>query len=83
MNLDMIKSEIRRLCESQTQIHINVSSKKPKINVADRSASITGVYKNLFRIEVVENGTKKAYTVPYTDVFIGKVEIRELKEQLK
>lgn len=82
-NIDVIKESIKKLYENKTEIHVDVHSTKPKINVVDSPAKITGVYRNLFTLETVENGLKKLYTVQYTDLFIGKVRIDELKKQSK
>lgn len=79
-DINAIKTAIAELYENKTEIHVDVHSTRPKINVENSSAHITGVYKNLFRIEVLEDGLKKSYTVQYTDLFIGKVIIRELQK---
>lgn len=78
LDVNEIKERIFRLCESGEEIHLSVYSKRPKICVVDVPARISGAYKNLFRIETTESGVVKAYTVQYTDLFIGKVKIREL-----
>ena len=78
-DINEIKLAIAEMYENNTKIHVNVHMKKPKINVDNATATITGVYKNLFRIETVENGAVKSYTVQYTDLFIGGVSISELE----
>ena len=80
-NISIIQSQIKKLYDNETEIHISVHSTRPKINVVNAPAKITGVYKNLFTVSVVENGLKKLYSVQYTDLFIGKVIIYELKNQ--
>ncbi len=77
-DIEQIKEAISNLYELNTEIHVDVNSKKPKIKVNDAPARITGVYKNLFTIETMEKGIKKVYTISYTDVFIGKVIIKEV-----
>ncbi len=77
-DVNEIKSAILKLYEQKTDIHVNVNTTKPRIHITDAPASITGVYKNLFTIEVIENGLKKVFSIPYTDIFIGKVSINEL-----
>lgn len=77
-----IKAAISELYEKNIEIHVDVHSTRPKISVDSAPAKITGVYKNLFTIESVENGLKKTYTVQYTDLFIGKVRIKELEKAL-
>lgn len=78
-DINVIKAAIAELFQKNEEIHVDVHSTKPKIHIDRASARITGVYKNLFMIEAVENGMKKTFTVPYTDLFIGKVAIEELK----
>ncbi len=78
-DINLIKAAIRELYEKRSDIHVDVHCTKPKIHVVGAPATITGVYKNLFTLEVTDNGLKKVYTVQYTDLFIGKVSINELK----
>ena len=79
-DINVIKEKIKKLYENGASISICVHSSRPKIEVDGASVSIKGVYKNLFTIEAIENGLKKTYTVPYADVFIGKVKILELEK---
>lgn len=79
-SIEEIKAEILRLYESGESIHIDINSKKPKLKVENSPVIITGVYKNFFRIEIPDKTVNGAYTVQYTDVFIGKIEIREMKK---
>lgn len=78
-SLDIIKSRIKYLYENNPDVHINISITYPKVNMEDEPAKIIGVYKNVFRIEENSCGTPKQHTLQYTDVFVNKVEIRELK----
>ena len=80
MDINEMKNAISKLYERNIEVHVDVHSTKPKIHVTNATARITGVYKNLFRIETVEGGLKKGYTVQYTDLFIGKVKIKELEK---
>lgn len=79
MDIVAIKERVHSLFEMDSVIHVCVHSSKPKIHINDTPVRIVGVYKNLFTIEAEENGLKKTFTIPYTDVFIGKVLIKELK----
>lgn len=79
-DIDTIKEKIKKLYESGAPISICVHSSIPKVEVDGASVFIKGVYKNLFTVEAIENGLKKIYTVPYADVFIGKVKILELEK---
>jgi hypothetical protein len=78
-DINLMKEKINALYEGAKPIHVDVHSTRPKINVSCAEARIIGVYKNLFTVEIVENGLKKIFSVPYTDLFIGKVKIRELQ----
>jgi uncharacterized protein Veg len=80
--IDIIKKFVENLYENGGDIHVDVHSSRPKINVNGASARIIGVYKNLFTVEALENEMKKIYTVQYSDILIGKVKIRELEKQL-
>lgn len=77
-DINTIKEAINVLFNENKEIHIDVHSTRPKINVSNAPATITGVYKNLFTVEVCENGLKKIFSIPYTDLFIGKVIIKEI-----
>lgn len=79
-DIDLIKEQIKRLFELGGEISIEIHSKKPKLHIVDASATITGVYKNLFTLQTVENGLKRVYSVQYTDLFIGKIKIKELEK---
>ena len=81
MDIDVIKEKIAELHRNDEEICVEVHSKNPKINVDHAPARITGVYKNLFTLEVIENGLKKIYSVQYTDLFIGKVKIDKIEKQ--
>ncbi len=77
-DINEIKNAVSEFYEQKTEIRVNVNTTKPRIHITDAPASITGVYKNLFTIEVIENGLQKVFSIPYTDIFIGKVTINEL-----
>ena len=62
-NTDEIKIAVKKLFDKTTDIHVDVISRKPKIRIENAPARIVGVYKNLFTIEVNEDGLKKADTV--------------------
>lgn len=77
-DINTIKEAINVLFNENKEIHIDVHSTRPKINVSNAPATITGVYKNLFTVDVYENGIKKVFSIPFTDLFIGKVIIKEI-----
>lgn len=76
--VDYIKGEIQRLYETAPNIHISVRLPRSKLAANGAPAVITGVYRNIFRIEESECGYKRSHSFQYTDVLIGQVEIEEL-----
>lgn len=76
--VEHIKSEIKRLYETNSNIHINVKMVHPKVSVEGTPAKIVGVYKNIFQIEGNESGHPTRHTFQYGDVLIGQVVIEEL-----
>lgn len=76
--IQSIKSKIRNLYETQPNIHMSVAFARPKAVIENIDATIFGVYKNIFRVEVTKDGEHHKYTLQYTDVLTGRVEIAEL-----
>ena len=77
VNLDLIKNEIERLYKTAPEIHVSIKSTRPKVDVTDGKAVITGVYRSIFQIEEVDTGRTAKHTVQYGDVLIGRIVIRE------
>ena len=76
--IEQIKSEIKRLYERNPNIHISFKMTHPKVIVEEKSARITGVYRNIFQIEENDSGRLNRYSFQYGDVLIGQVIIQEL-----
>jgi uncharacterized protein Veg len=76
--VEHIKSEIKRLYETNPNIHISVKMTHPKVIVEGTPAKLVGVYKNIFQIEENDNGHTNRHTFQYGDVLIGQVVIEEL-----
>lgn len=76
--LEMIKSKVERLYQTDPFIHVSVSGTNPRIDVKNQPAEIVGVYKNIFRIKVDDNTAKHFHTLQYTDLLIQKVRISEI-----
>ena len=77
-SLDIIKSQIKNLYETNPRVHINISISHPRIHLKNDPVKITGVYKNVFRIEENSSGIPKYHTLQYTDVLTKEIEIVEL-----
>lgn len=77
--LDFIKNRVKTLYETNPNIHISLSMSRPRICVKNDSVKITGVYKNVFRIEEHSTGVPKSHTLQYTDILTKRVEIAEIQ----
>jgi uncharacterized protein Veg len=77
--IEQIKSEIKRLYETNPNIHISVNRTHPKVIVDASPAKIVGVYKNIFQVEECEGDKMPTrHSFQYGDVLIGQVKIDEL-----
>lgn len=54
--IQSIKNEIQNLYETQPHVHINIAFSRPKAVIKNINATIFEVYKNIFRVEVTQNG---------------------------
>lgn len=77
-SLDIIRTNIQKLYEIDPHIHINVSLSKPKVLLENQPVVITGVYPHIFQIEERSSGSRKTYTLQYTEVLLKHIEIVEL-----
>lgn len=78
--LDDIKAKIKKLYETNQDIHITFVSSYPKMNLIDEPAKIVGNYKNIFRVEEYSKGSPQVHTFQYTDIFTKRIEILELAQ---
>lgn len=76
--LEMIRRDIARLYKTHPQVHVNVKTTSPRIQLENAPAVIRGVYRNLFTISETAAGQEKTHTLSYTDILTGEVEILEL-----
>lgn len=77
-SLDVIKMKIQKLYKTNPRIHINVVLSNPRVNLRNEQVVITGVYPHIFQIEAQSGPEPRAYTLQYSDVLIGRIEILEL-----
>ena len=77
--IDVIRESITRLYKTNPHIHISVNMIRPKLNIDNQSAVITGVYANLFRIEENSLGFRRYHSIQYSALLIGQVKIAELE----
>ena len=76
--LDYIKSEIKRLYETNPDIHIDIKMSRPRITVNSSAAVIKGIYPSIFRVEAKDGEHSGCYSLQYTDVLVGHVSIAEI-----
>ncbi|MBE6821283.1 MAG: hypothetical protein E7516_09575 [Ruminococcaceae bacterium] len=77
--LDFIKNKMKTLYETNPNIHISISTSHPRISVKNDPVKITGVYKNVFRVEEYSSGTPRNHTLQYTDILTKQVVIDEIQ----
>lgn len=76
--IDQIKSKIKKLYETNPNIHVNAKVSRPKGETGPVSAAITSVYPNFFCIEESSCGYAKKHTIRYAEVLTGQVHVLEL-----
>lgn len=76
--LDDIKAKVKKLYETNPDIHINIVVSYPKMCLVNEPAKITGIYKNLFKLEEYSKGSPHVHTFQYTDIYTKRIEIVEL-----
>lgn len=79
-SLDIIKSKIQKLYNTNPNIHIDVAITSPKVNLKNEPVVIKGVYPHIFQIEEKSSGSPKTHTLQYTEVLLHRIEIVELGE---
>lgn len=78
-SLDVIKIKIRKLYNTNPNIHINASITTPKLHLSNEPATIIGVYPHIFQIEESSSGFIKRHTIKYTDILTKQIEIKDLE----
>lgn len=76
--VEYIKSEIKRIYETNPNIHISVKLTRPRLTIEGAPVTIVGVYKNIFQIEESDKGRTNSHAFQYGDVLTGQVVIEEL-----
>lgn len=79
MNIEEAKKQINNLYHTNPDIHISISISRPRVELKNAPAVISGVYPNFFRIEEKNSGFLRSHTVRYADLATNLLEIAELK----
>lgn len=80
ISMDVLKKRIKWLYENHPNIHVNINLNHPKLHLENAPATIVGVYPNIFVVSENSKGREEKHTLMYTDVWIGHIEILELKK---
>ena len=80
ISLDVLKKRIQYLFENHPNIHVNINLTHPKIHKENAPVTIVGVYPHIFIVSDNSKSISEKYTLKYTDVWIGQIEIIELKK---
>ena len=81
--LDVVKNNIRKLYETNPNIHVNRSIAHPRLQLQNDPAVIKSVYPHVFRIEEYSSGTPECHTLKYADILTHQIEIIELIDMIK
>lgn len=73
-----IRRKIKKLYETNPNIHVNVTISHPKLMIRNAPAVIVGVYSNIFRIVETNSGYPRCHSPQYADVLVRQIEIVEL-----
>lgn len=73
-----IKQSIEKTNRTNPNIRVNVSFAQPKIRLSDVEAKIVGVYAHIFQIEDLTLSQKQRYTLQYTDILLGNIELLDM-----
>ena len=75
-----IKNEIKKLYETNPNIHVNIKKTRSKSDMETVPAVIKSIYSKFFYIEEQSGGYPKSHSVQYAEVLTGHVYIAELKQ---
>ncbi len=76
--LEAIRVKVKALHDCDPHVHVNVSITRPKIKIDNDPAEILDIYPNVFRLRECHSSSGKVYTVKYSDILTGQIEIVEL-----
>ncbi len=79
LSLDIIKAKIKNLYETNPNIHMSITLKRPRLIIENEPVKIVGVYPNIFQIEEYSLGEARQHTLQYTDIYIGQAVIPEIE----
>jgi len=78
-NITYLQAKVQELYNTNPNIHLSVVVTRPKKTYEDVPAKILDVYPNFFRVERTLENKKQIQTIPYTDLLIKNVTIKEIE----
>ncbi len=77
---EQMRKKIKKLYETNPEIHLDISLTKPKLILKNAKAKIVGVYLHIFCIEEDSGRQTKRYSIRYADVMPGHIDVLELAQ---
>ena len=74
-----LHAKILELYKTNPNIHLSIVVSRPKKVYEDVPAKILDVYANFFRVEIMVENKKQVKTIPYTDVLIKDISVKEIE----
>jgi len=78
-DIRVAREKMKYLCDNKILIHIKFSLTRSKMNTKCYNGIVTGVYPNLFTVQLENSDGKKQQTFQYIDLLTGNVGIEELE----
>ena len=75
-DINIIKNKIAKLYNDGSVISVTINVKRK--NAKNRSAIITGIYKNFFTVKMKGNLYDEELSISYIDLLIGNIAINEI-----
>ena len=76
--LQQIRQRISERYQSDPNIRINVSLRRPKLHLDNVPVVITGVYRHIFQVEEASSGQPKRHALQYADVLTHDIELLDI-----
>ena len=78
--IQSIKNKIEKLCETNPNIHLNVSYTHPKISLTNEPVTINAIYPYTFEVLENSHGYSNLKTIQYTDVLTKNIVVLEFAD---
>ena len=76
--LEQIRQRISERYQRDPGIRVNISLRRPRLQLRDVPVKITGVYRHIFQVEEALHGQPRRYALQYADVLTHDIELLDL-----